>query len=193
MDNYTSPSSSSITQMDHSEDINNHIVPHGDGDQKEDTESDLESCMEDDYDETVTSTEASDDQEDTQSLTFTWTNIQLELLESAVPSYIFFPQTTTVKMLEELQGSDCHPYTERMVEKWFSKRLSSLDIDRQDVLREKLAMCDNAGGSMPKTIRKVRFSEKVQVKIVEEEDGHGHGLDRTGHPRRESDHAYSLL
>ena len=146
--------------------------------------------MEDDYDETDTSEEASD----TQSLTFTWTNIQLELLESAVPSYIFFPRTTTVKMLEELQGSDFHPCTERMVEKWFSKRLSSLDIDRQDVLREKLAMCDNAeGNSMPKTTRKVRFSEKVQVKIVEEEDGHGHGLERTGHPRRESDHTYSLL
>ena len=42
IDSYTSSSSSSsITQMDQSEDINNHIAPHGDGDQKEDTESDL--------------------------------------------------------------------------------------------------------------------------------------------------------
>ena len=109
-------------------------------------------------DETDTDSETSDNQHRENTQSPTWSNNQLELLESALSSYHFLPRTTTEKVFTELQESDCYPCTKRMVRNWFSGRevMTSSAMDRWEARRKKLAMCDHAEGSMAKTTCKVK-------------------------------------
>eukprot|EP00092_Neocalanus_flemingeri_P023930 GFUD01025958.1.p1 GENE.GFUD01025958.1~~GFUD01025958.1.p1 ORF type:complete len:216 (-),score=82.88 GFUD01025958.1:128-775(-) len=162
----------SIPHVDSDEGVNvNFVVVKEDDLENVDIDEDIEE-ENSDYEETDNESESSDNQENTQSVSILSTD-QLELLESALSSYQFLPRTTTEKVLVELQetGGEDQPCTRRMVRNWFSGRevMTSTAMDRCDVRRRKLAMCDHAEGSVAKTGRKVRFCEEVRVRSVEEE------------------------
>ena len=120
---------------------------------------------ESDYNESDTDSEPLVDKDDSQSPN--WNNSQLELLESALSSYKFLPRTTTEKVFTELQENDGHPCTRKMVRNWFCSRengTTGTAMDRWEIRQKKLAICDHAKGSEPRTDRIVKFCEEVQVK-----------------------------
>ena len=123
---------------------------------------------ESDYEET--DSELSDNEDNQQP---SWSEDQIELLESALTSYQFLPRTTTEKVYAELKEgiySSCGSITRGMVRSWFSSKemMARSARDRWEARLKKLAVCDHAEGSSAKTERKIRFSEEVAVENVEE-------------------------
>ena len=127
-----------------------------------------------------TDSDQSEDDESSQQIP-SWSEDQLELLESALSSYKFLPRTTTEKVYTELkERNSSSPCTRRMVRSWFSNKevVTSSARDRWEARLEKLATCDHAAGSLAKTERRVRFCQEVQVKNVEEKSDQD--FDKTG-------------
>ena len=121
--------------------------------------------------ESVEDEESDDETEETEEeeeLSLSWSDYQLEMLQSALASYRFLPRTTTEKVYTELrESSNC---TRGMVRNWFNtqEKVATCARDRWEARQKKLAMCDHAEGSQAKVERKVKFFETIQVEAVEE-------------------------
>jgi len=80
-----------------------------------------------------------------------WNAEQMEILQSAVPSFQFLPRTTTDKALE-----GC-PYRVKYFARVWLERRDREGEDRLEVRRRKLKTVDHAQGTEPRVSKKVRF------------------------------------
>ena len=92
----------------------------------------------------VTDSDQSEDDERSQQIP-SWSEDQVELLQSALSSYKFLPRTTTEKVYTELkERNSSSACTRRMVRSWFSSKevMTSSARDRWEARLKKLAIYD---------------------------------------------------
>jgi len=86
-----------------------------------------------------------------------WNSEQMEILQSAVPSFQFLPRTTTDKVATELMALEGCPYRVKYFARVWLERRDREGEDRLEVRRRKLKTVDHAQGTEPRVSKKVRF------------------------------------
>jgi len=86
-----------------------------------------------------------------------WNVEQMEILQSAVPSFQFLPRTTTDKVATELMALEGCPYRVKYFARVWLERRDREGEDRLEVRRQKLKTVDHAQGTEPRVSKKVRF------------------------------------
>jgi len=86
-----------------------------------------------------------------------WNAEQMEILQSAVPSFQFLPRTTTDKVATELMALEGCPYRVKYFARVWLERRDREGEDRLEVRRRKLKTVDHAQGTEPRVSKKVRF------------------------------------
>jgi len=86
-----------------------------------------------------------------------WNSEQMEILQSAVPSFQFLPRTTTDKVATELMALEGCPYRVKYFARAWLERRDREGEDRLEVRRRKLKTVDHAQGTEPRVAKKVRF------------------------------------
>jgi len=86
-----------------------------------------------------------------------WNVEQMEILQSAVPSFQFLPRTTTDKVATELMALEGCPYRVKYFARVWLERRDREGEDRLEVRRRKLKTVDHAQGTEPRVSKKVRF------------------------------------
>jgi len=123
------------------------------------SESDVSSSFEE-ADPLLSSSPYEDDDSDTEDLVEQekfWNVEQMEILQSAVPSFQFLPRTTTDKVATELMALEGCPYRVKYFARIWLERRDREGEDRLEVRRRKLKTVDHAQGTEPRVSKKVRF------------------------------------
>jgi len=123
------------------------------------SESDVSSSFEE-ADPLLSSSPYEDDDSDTEDLVEHekfWNVEQMEILQSAVPSFQFLPRTTTDKVATELMALEGCPYRVKYIARVWLERRDREGEDRLEVRRRKLNTVDHAQGTEPRVSKKVRF------------------------------------
>jgi len=123
------------------------------------SESDVSSSFEE-ADPLLSSSPYEEDDSDTEELVEQekfWNVEQMEILQSAVPSFQFLPRTTTDKVATELMALEGCPYRVKYFARVWLERRDREGEDRLEVRRRKLKTVDHAQGTEPRVSKKVRF------------------------------------
>jgi len=124
------------------------------------SESDDVSSSFEEADPLLSSSPYEDDNSDTEELVEQekfWNVEQMEILQSAVPSFQFLPRTTTDKVATELMALEGCPYRVKYFARIWLERRDREGEDRLEVRRRKLKTVDHAQGTEPRVSKKVRF------------------------------------
>jgi len=124
------------------------------------SESDDVSSSYEEADPLLSSSPYEEDDSDTEELVEQekfWNVEQMEILQSAVPSFQFLPRTTTDKVATELMALEGCPYRVKYFARVWLERRDREGEDRLEVRRRKLKTVDHAQGTEPRVSKKVRF------------------------------------
>jgi len=124
------------------------------------SESDDVSSSCEEADPLLSSSPYEEDDSDTEELVEQekfWNVEQMEILQSAVPSFQFLPRTTTDKVATELMALEGCPYRVKYFARVWLERRDREGEDRLEVRRQKLKTVDHAQGTEPRVSKKVRF------------------------------------